>query len=798
MSEMEKSTSPTSNAPVRILIVDDHPNTATTLARALTQTGSGVEILTAESGEQALELVRNSTVDLLITDMVMPGINGLELIEKLQAHPGGRPAYTALVTAYDVPGLKESARRLKVNEVITKPVRPERICQIVTKAIEDLGRAPVSQAAVTQDADTKPQLKILVADDLSDNVALLSRYLENEGYACLTASNGVKALAVTRAEMPDLVLLDVNMPVKDGFEALQEIRADPSIAHIPVIILTAARLEPIDMQYALSIGADDYITKPFDRRELLARIRTRLRVKEAEDIIRRRNKELNLLPEIGRELSARLDVNELTDLVLRRMVETLGALVGHIILLTPDGPSHKSYYFSASAPLASQAQLPDLTALLPQFNETRQGIIINDAHNDSRWQVAPDDPARAVVIVPMFGRLGLLGLLVLAHEQSGYFLLEHKLLLQAIASQAAIAVENAQFHNGVIQEQQRMAAVLESAADAILMFAADGHLILLNPAGEKLFSAGNAKLGFPLPRGIGYDAFIELLEATRTTGKAQTGEIPWPDQRVFAVLITPIEDGGCVAILNDISRFKMMEQVKNEFIATAIHGLKNPLTKIRLISQLVPRAGTLNEKQTEYIKNIYETAGNMDRLMPNLLELAKIEAGCLEFRRETLKVNELAFEITMEFRLQADAREQTLLLEKAQDEPRVDGDVFQLQQALRNLVNNAIKYTPEKGSIAISVQADEGTVTVSVKDNGIGIPPEDLPLIFNRFYRVHRDEVRAIEGNGLGLAIVKSIVEQHGGQVSVESEYGKGSCFSISLPLSRSPELAVRSNKQSR
>ena len=223
-------------------------------------------------------LSSDKAVDLLITDMVMPGINGLELIEKMQAHPGGRPAYTALVTAFDVPGLKESARRLKVNDVLNKPIRPERMSQIISKAIEDLGRAPAPQLA-----PAKSQLKILVADDRSDNITLLSRYLENEGYLCLTAVDGEQALARIRAEMPDLVLLDVNMPMKDGFEALQEIRSDPAIAHIPVIILTAARLEPMDMQYALNIGADDYVTKPFDRRELLARIRTRLRVKETED-----------------------------------------------------------------------------------------------------------------------------------------------------------------------------------------------------------------------------------------------------------------------------------------------------------------------------------------------------------------------------------------------------------------------------------------------------------------------------------------------------------------------------------
>ena len=111
---------PTAN-PVRILVVDDHPNTASTLARALAQLGAGVEVISASSGKDALEKVKFSGVDILFTDMIMPEMTGLELIEKMQNHPGGRPAYTYLVTAYDVPGLKVTAQRLKVNEVVVKP-----------------------------------------------------------------------------------------------------------------------------------------------------------------------------------------------------------------------------------------------------------------------------------------------------------------------------------------------------------------------------------------------------------------------------------------------------------------------------------------------------------------------------------------------------------------------------------------------------------------------------------------------------------------------------------------------------
>jgi len=542
---MENEKSPTHSAAGRILIVDDHPNMATTLARAMTQIGSGFDIITAESGEMALELVRDKSVDLVITDLVMPGMTGLELIEKLQAHPGGRPSYTALVTAYDVPGLKETARRLKVNDVINKPVRPERICQIVAKAIEDLGGAPIAPEAVEE----KPQLKILVADDLPDNISLLSRYLQNEGYLCISAANGVEALAKIRAELPDLILLDVNMPVKDGFETLQEIRSDPSISHIPVIILTAAKLEPIDMQYALNIGADDYVTKPFDRRELLARIRSRLRVKESEDIIRRQNKQLSLLPEIGRELSARLDVGELVDLILRRTVETLGALSGHIILQTPQGTQQKSYRVSQSANSSEYSHLPSLSELLARIQKTRQGFIIDDTRKDPLWGSDPKDPARAAMVVPMFGRLDMLGMLILTHEQCRYFNLDQKLLLQAIAGQAAIALENAQLHASMIGRPIKPISATSKPILAAILFDAEGRLSWLSPDGEKLFANRSTEIGEKLRPGKGFDSFIALLEDASKTKGPQTREINWPDGRIFSFSLNPMEKGGFLALV---------------------------------------------------------------------------------------------------------------------------------------------------------------------------------------------------------------------------------------------------------
>ena len=767
---------PTGIFPLHILIVDDHPNTATMLARAISQMGPLVKAVAATSGREALEHVHVHPADILITDMIMPEMNGLELIEKLQEHSSSRPVHTILITAYDVPGLKETARRLKINEIIAKPVSPERICQIVEKILKEWEQTPRPS---DQDNTQRP-FKILVADDLPDNVTLISRYLKTEGYDYITAADGVEVLQRTREHFPDLILLDVNMPKKDGFAVLEEVRADPAIQHIPVIILTAARLEPADIQSGFNLGADDYITKPFDRRELMARIRTKLRVKQAEDVIRHRNKELSLLPEIGRDLSARLEVGELADVVLRRTVETLGAMFGYIFILDSKTPLQRQY--SLSTPLHFDLDDSFLNDLLDDVKQTQQNLIINDARTDPRWHLAPNDPTRSVIIVPMFGRLSLIGLLILTHEQQGYFNLEHQLLIQAIASQASIAIENAQLFSMVAQEQQRVDAVLQSAADAILMFDSKGCLSLLNPAAQKLFTDYEVKLSLPLERGRGYDAFIDLLEQALTRQQPISGEFVWPDQRVFTGLFTPIEKEGCVALLHDVSHFKALERVKDEFISTASHDLKSPITVITGFSQLLSSAGPLNEKQTEFAGHIYSAAQNMSELVQNLLDLAKIDMD-VELKQDLIDLNALVFDVINEFRPQAETKHQVVQFGKITDQPKVQGDALQLKQALRNLIGNAIKYTPVDGSVEVQAETNEDEVKVFVKDTGYGIPAEDIPFIFDRFYRVHNEDVKNIEGNGLGLAIVKAVAERHGGQVNVESEPGKGSCFTLTLPL---------------
>jgi signal transduction histidine kinase len=324
--------------------------------------------------------------------------------------------------------------------------------------------------------------------------------------------------------------------------------------------------------------------------------------------------------------------------------------------------------------------------------------------------------------------------------------------------------------------------VLRSAADAILVFDTHGCLFLANPAGQRLFTDIQTQVGQPLPTDSGYDDLTRMLDILRNSNTSGHGEIAWPDKRTFSIVVTPVEDGGQVAILHDVSHFKALDHLKNEYLATASHDLKNPIFAVLGYSDLLGKAGPLSPMQVDFVGRIRNSAIQMQDLVLNLLEIARMEMGT-KLRLEKVDLNEVLANVVEEFRPQADAKQHTLQVELDRVPVQVNGDKIRLQQVARNLLGNAIKYTPNGGRITISSQVENLQAWVRFEDTGFGIPEESMPHLFEKFYRVRDDQTQDIEGNGLGLAIVKSIVEQHDGKVQVESVYGKGSCFSIQLPL---------------
>ncbi len=783
--------------PPRILIVDDHPNAAFILAQVLKSLNPPVEIVTAHSGEDALALVGNQVIDVVITDFVMSGMNGLDLIEKLHERDCRLPILTILITAYDTLGLALAARQLQIDHFLSKPVEPSRIRALVSEA---LNRSSSITPLQNQEVRANQDFKVLVADDRPDNVRLLASRLSNEGYTFVTATDGEEAIEKIWSEMPDLVLLDINMPKKSGYEVLQAIRSNPLTEHIQVIIVTAAKTSSHNIWTGLNLGADDYIIKPFDWRELAARIRTKLRVKQAEDVLRRRNRELTLLPELAQDLSARLDLIELTQIVLERTVLALEATNGHLAVFYPNGRIFQRVFAQGKLfPLEEDHQKKLLAqGLISHVAATRQGAIVTDTETDDRWLRGENSKTRSSIAVPLLGRHNVIGVLTLTHQQTKHFRPEHLTLLQAIASQAAIAVENAQLYASLEQEQKRLSAVLNAAADAILVIDAAGHLQLLNPAAHQLFHQDPLQPNQPLPTGIGYDELSYLLRQAQGSNRLETGEITWSNHRTYNAQITPTAEGGHVAVLHDVTHFKQLQQVKDEFIATASHDLKNPLASMMMSCDLLGKLGPLTERQTAVVSRMERTASQMNQLVHDLLELAKTNLDS-SLDLDLLDLHLLLQRIVDELLPLAEAKKQTVQWNLWPDTLLLYGEKGRMQQVLRNLIGNAIKYTPENGRIILTTRFQDQCIQLNIEDTGIGIPAADLPFIFDSFYRVKRLETSHIEGSGLGLAIVKTIVEQHQGMIHVTSSLGQGSCFSLSFPSAASvlsktqfvPETAV-------
>lgn len=427
--------------PIKLLIVDDHPNTAAMLARVLSKFDVPVEIITASGGEEALKLIGEQGVDILITDFMMPGVNGLELIERLKG--AQKPAHIILITAYDTPGLEISARRLNVQDYLVKPVQPETIRGIVGKVIEDL-RPSSEQKRPT---GIQREFKILVADDNPDSLRLLSSRLQNEGYQFIPAWDGEETLGKTRTEKPDLVLLDINMPKKDGFRVLEEIRADPAISHIPVIIISAARVGPKDIREGFSLGADDYVIKPFDWRELAVRIQSKLRVKQAEDILRHRNLELETLQEISHQLTSAVSLDDIVDTILGRINRLLDATWARVDIIQDAKPIFYRIKYFAESPSSSLQLFHDRFIHLESFARVmvdHQLLFIEAAQHNPAYPELEESGVVSLVVLPLLSRNCLIGLLSVSIDQPAQFSDEQQALLQTIASQAALAVENIQ------------------------------------------------------------------------------------------------------------------------------------------------------------------------------------------------------------------------------------------------------------------------------------------------------------------------------------------------------------------
>jgi two-component system, OmpR family, phosphate regulon sensor histidine kinase PhoR len=261
-----------------------------------------------------------------------------------------------------------------------------------------------------------------------------------------------------------------------------------------------------------------------------------------------------------------------------------------------------------------------------------------------------------------------------------------------------------------------------------------------------------------------------------------------PEERILSVQALPVNYGeaetGALAALHDITELRRLERMRQEFVANASHELKTPLTAIKgFVETLLEGAVDDPKHNREFLETIQEQSNRLMRLIEDLLDLSAIEAKRVEYRFEPTVVSEVIERIFKGLEPMAKAKKVRLINQIATDLPRVRADREKLGQILMNLIDNGIKFNKADGSVHLTAEIKGNFLEMTVTDTGMGIATEDLPRVFERFFRTDRSHSHDIAGTGLGLAIVKHLVENHQGKASAESRLGEGSIFRFTLPL---------------
>ena len=353
-------------------------------------------------------------------------------------------------------------------------------------------------------------------------------------------------------------------------------------------------------------------------------------------------------------------------------------------------------------------------------------------------------------------------------------------------------------------EKSKIITIINAMGDGVLVCDQDGIVVLTNPAANRMLQiSGEALVTRPvsetrLPPDLSSTIVASLLPKDRSYASiSQELTLGSAEEICLRAHTAPVSNDlgqimGTVTVLQDISTLKNLDKMKSEFIAMVAHELRAPIAAVeqQLTAILQKTVGDLTEKQDQMLTRAKDRTQAVLTLIKDLLDLSKIEAGKMVQYKEPLSLQEIIHKVVDFMKEEAEKNRIDLRCSFPDKILMVCADRNSMEEVFSNLISNAIKYTPEQGKVSMSLEEEGDFVKATVSDTGIGIQKEDIPRIFDRFYRVKSKETRQIIGTGLGLSIVKSIVDAHLGSISVQSEPGKGSTFTVLLPKELSPTIS--------
>lgn len=514
--------------------------------------------------------------------------------------------------------------------------------------------------------------------------------------------------------------------------------------------------------------------------------------------LKARMDELNLLLLVSQGVAASLEIEDAVQPVLASAL-TIGASSARIVLTPQAMPELTSARARPSrfGSGPSNEAFSGLDEQVLSLAQQQSRITLNNLGRVRMFSYKPGSlRPEALLALALHHENTFYGVLWLAFDQPHQFTDDEIRFISTLAGQTELAATNARLFLTAEIGRQQLESILESTPDPVLVTDHQGRLLLANPAAWHVLGLKDGTVqGQPVEQVIKQPGLQDLL--TSPTDEKQSIEVTLPEQRIYLATASSVLAGGQrvgrVCVLRDITHFKHLDALKSEFVSTVSHDLRSPLTLMRGYATMLEMVGELNDQQTSYVHKILESIDSMSRLVNNLLDLGRIEAG-VGLQLEMTAIGDVVDRIMTSMQPSAVQKQIQLNLDIQPALPVfVEADPGLLQLAIQNLVKNSIQFTEPGGQINLKLHAVGDQISFEVSDTGIGIAPVDIPHVFEKFSRSAQRGNRKGLGSGLGLAIVKSIAERHGGRVRVDSQLGKGSTFTLTIPL-RQPAATRRSS----
>lgn len=663
---------------------------------------------------------------------------------------------------------------------------------------------------------TTSHAPVLIADDDPLIRRMIRSVLELDGWQTVEAEGGAEAVRLFQRLSPGVVLLDVLMPGMNGFEACEQIKSLPHGDETPILLVTA--LNDIDaIRRAFALGADDFISKPVQWEVLRHRVRRLMQVHELKAIVAQErlaseHAHFRELEQFTMSISTQFidldptDVDRRINAALQQIGEFLAVDRSYLCLYSNNGLQvNNSHEWCAPGVEPKQHMLQNVPAMLfPWWHDRLSQLesIRVSSLNELPPYVRAERKfleargSRGVLIVPVSTKGRLAGFIGLESTRTEKLWLEQDVVLVKMAGEIFVTtLEHKRTEEALQSNERELRQITDTMLDAVYRADATGTIEFASPSCWHVF-------GYPpesLLRASVYQHVhpddIETMRAGMfNTGNAEhrylhaSGNYIWLETLSNLIFTEDGQIEGIVLASRDISQRKRaqhelqeLNRLKTEFLSTAAHELRTPLTTIRGFSEILLSRRLEADRQRRYLTMINEQATRLGRIIDDLLDISRLEAKRnLTLVTDPVDMGELLARLLSAF--QEASPHHRFILERCANCPPILGDAVRLIQVIENLLSNARKYSPGGGTVHVRVSARDDVVHVSVRDEGIGLTPDEQEHLFEKFYRANASNT-AVNGSGLGLSISKLIVELHGGSIWAESESGKGSTFHFTLPL---------------